>query len=140
VRVLIIEPGRLAALRDFAESHPLEWPEATRILAGEAPAAGDRLGYCIGLDLGFRLVYSVEDLPRATDPTVCAGRFRRMSVSFVGDDARIPDPLVVFEIAAELGFPAVGECSIEVELPSRAVVLTAPYGPDAGDDDGGISP
>lgn len=126
MRVVIIDEGRLRRLRAFAESHPLDLAEVRRIVAGQAPPAGDREGYAIVLDSGLRVVSSIEEMPRA-DGTGGI-RLRRLSLS-VDRPGHFPHPAAVEQIARALGFPRMEECRLDVDTGGHAALVEAPYDP-----------
>lgn len=98
---LVVDDNKLAALREFAEANPIPVDEMRRIAAGEAPCVGEREGYGLNLDLGYRLVFTVEEHPQRSGGTKWL-RHMSMSLSAPG---RAPNQFSLGMIGESLGFP-----------------------------------
>jgi hypothetical protein len=106
---MVIDDKKLAALRRFAEEHPIPADEVRKIYEGTAPPAGDREGYGLDIDFGYHLVMSIEECP-LKDGTGTTW-LRRMSMS-TGRPGKYPNPVGVEEIAKTLVFPPLSQCVV----------------------------
>jgi hypothetical protein len=98
---LVIDNEELAALRQYAEENPISADEMRAIMAGEAPVVGEREGYDRNFDIGFRVVFTVEEHPQSDGTTKW---LRHMSMS-VATPGRSPSPPALGLIGEQLGFP-----------------------------------
>ena len=110
--VLAIDDEKLTALREYAEAHPIPIAEIRKIIAGTAPCAGDRDGHVLNMDVGYRLVYSIEEMPADGEtfsevPTETVW-FKRMSMS--AQPGRLPNKHAIRLVSERLGFPPLEEC------------------------------
>jgi hypothetical protein len=110
---LVIDDAKLKALRTYAEEHPVPLTELREIIEGRKPCVGDREGYTIFLDFGFKLVYSIEEHPRTDGGTTWG---RHMSVSLTEPTGqRVPSIVAVQLLAQALGFKPLNECYMRFE-------------------------
>lgn len=109
---MVIDDVKIEALRKYAEEHPLKVDEVRRIIDGAAPPVGDRIGYDLGIAVGYRLVFSIEECPKR-DGTGTVW-LRRMSMS-TGRPGKLPHPAGVEMIAGKLGFPPLKECQLDTD-------------------------
>jgi hypothetical protein len=116
---MVIDDKKLAALRKFAEEHPIPADEVRRIYERKAPPAGEREGYDLDIDFGYRVVCSIEECPlKDGKGTVW---LRRMSMS-TGRPGKYPNPVGIEEIAGKLGFPPIRQCQFGMEGNDTIVV------------------
>jgi len=93
MRVVAWSDEQMKTLREYAEAHPMKLLD---VLDGNVPPAGDTPGYCLNLEGGMRIVYSIEtDQPWG----VC----RHLSVS-VSTPGKWPSVEAVRLMGGELGF------------------------------------
>jgi len=98
---LVINNEELTALRKYAEENPISVAEMRAIMAGEVPAVGEREGYDRNFDIGYRVVFTIEEHPQSDGSTKW---LRHMSMS-VAAPSRSPSPLALGLIGEQLGFP-----------------------------------
>jgi hypothetical protein len=105
---LIIDEQALAKLRAFGESHRIDQEEVRKIIAGTSPCAGDREGHSLNMEVGYRVVFSIEEAPLTNG----SGSIwlRRMSMS-LNAPGRVPNPVAVSEVGKLLGFPPLNDCT-----------------------------
>lgn len=103
---LIIDNEKLEDLRAFAQANPISLSELMKITEENAPVVGEREGYSINLDFGYRLVYSVEEHPD--------GWMRHMSMSQVRP-GRSPNRAAIDLMLEALGFPLFDKCLVYME-------------------------
>ena len=113
---LVIDEEKLVDLKAFAQSHPIPLPAMKQIVAGEAPIVGDRDGYSIDFDFGYRLVFSIEEHP--------CGWMRHMSMSQAWP-GRNPNQVAIKLICAALGFPPLDQCIVGLDGEAVSVIAEA---------------
>lgn len=98
---LVIDEAALAALKKHGEKRFIILAEMRRIVSGQAASVGDRNGYSLDMEVGYRVVFSVEEHPQKDGSTVW---LRHMSISQV-QSGRAPNQLTLGLVGKELGFP-----------------------------------
>lgn len=98
-RILVLDQDTLSDLKKFAELNFVTHSEMKKIMSGDATPVGDRSGYSCLLDFGYRVVFSVEELPLKDGTTKW---FKHMSISHDSGETPIDEVNV---ISQHLGFP-----------------------------------
>jgi hypothetical protein len=110
---LVIDGEKIKALREYAEAHRISLDELLKIKEGKLPCVGDREGYTIFLDFGFKLVFSIEEHPQTDGGTIWG---RHMSVSLTEPTGtRVPSIHAVRLLYMELGFKPLEQCFLNFE-------------------------
>lgn len=121
---LIYDVKELEAFARKVEERKLTVPEMLDIEAGRSPIIGDRPEHAMNLDLGWRLVYSLEEHPQKDGSTPVWIRHMSMSQAVPG---RQPNQFALAEITKALGFPPLSECRIQPDPGSSAIAVLALY-------------
>jgi hypothetical protein len=108
---LIINEVKLKRLRFFAEDpkNRITLAEGLAIVNGEALVVGDRDGHSCNLDVGWRVVYSVEEHPLKSGEGSLWFRHMSMSQAMPG---RYPNQFSLGLVSEVLGFPKLKNCAI----------------------------
>ena len=96
-------------MRELGEAHRIQINQTRHLLElkelGITIAVGDMPGYKCEIPFGFQVVFSIEELPKKTNPAQSCGWFRHLSVSIPqGQRHRVPNQFALEMIAKELGF------------------------------------
>jgi hypothetical protein len=113
---LILDDQKLADLKAFAQANPIPLSELRQIAEAGAPCVGDREGYSVVFDIGWRLVFSIEEHP-------CRW-MRHMSVSQAAT-GRYPNKHTMELLGEALGFPPLDECIIDKDGTAISVMAQA---------------
>ena len=95
LRAIVWTKDQMETLLRYAEEHPTE---VQKVIAGEAPCAGDIPGHVLNLEGGVKVVYSIE---KDQAPGPC----RHLSISVSGT-GNWPNPEAVRLLGEALGFRA----------------------------------
>lgn len=126
-RPLVIGPEeqeKLKALRENAENNVFSFDDLLDIKNG-APPPGDREGFSCVLPVDFKVVYTVEMMPRKDGSGFTKIRHMSMSVPTPG---RLPSVQACEMVMEELGFKnkiQSGECMVHVEQEIAVNVMEA---------------
>jgi hypothetical protein len=123
---LIYTVAELEQFRTAVEAMPIGLDEIRRMASGEAPLVGERPGHELMLELGWRIVYSVEEHPRKDGQGGVWLRHMSMSQARPG---RWPNLYALGEIARGLGFPSMEECIVRKDMGSDAIEVIGKYEP-----------
>jgi hypothetical protein len=99
---LVVDNAKLGELKAFAEEHFLDVTEMRRIVAGETKPPGLRDGHGLDIEIGYRVVFSIEEHPLKDGSGTVWYRHMSMSQAALG---RYPNEYGVALVAKELGFP-----------------------------------
>lgn len=107
-RVLVMGPDEKESIRkvkEFAESHVLNFDDLLDIKNGTEPFVGNREGHSCIIPINFRIVYSVEMHPKKVQPKNGTEyiKLRVMSMS-VPTEGKLPSVEAVKMVLPELGF------------------------------------
>jgi hypothetical protein len=110
LRPLILDESakaRIAKLVDFAHNHPFTLAHFLAARDGLIPAAGNMDGYSIIIDMGYRIVFSIEHQP--------SGNVRHLSMS-VGQEGKMPSVEAVMILLPLFGFTnELQDCALHIE-------------------------
>ncbi len=107
---LVLDEKKLGGLRSYAEAHRLPIDQMRMIVAGTAPIVGDRPEHECHLNVGWRVVFSIEEHPRKDGNGTAWLRHMSMSSSAPG---RFPNSVALEEVARHLGFPGPYDCVVQ---------------------------
>lgn len=93
---------KVAELKANAEAQPFG-PDMIRARAKAEAIPGDTLIHTCFLDIGWKVVYTIDAMVRATDPSKHDGMCRHLSISNQVN-GKLPHPAVVGEIMGLLGY------------------------------------
>lgn len=109
----IIDDNKILELKKYVEEHEITREEFMLIYNKQAPLVGDREGHILYLPIGFRFVYSIENVPHTCKPITY--RIRKLSGSINnGSNDRYPAPAVMEYVANKLGFASFKKCSVKI--------------------------
>lgn len=90
-----VKSSQIIALKEFADKNRIEFPEMMQIMHGDKPPIGDRKGYSLSIEVGYRIVFSIEQHPK--------GWALHLSMS-VNKPGSLPNETAVAGIMQILGF------------------------------------
>jgi hypothetical protein len=125
---LIYDITELEAFRKQVEQRKLPIDEMYAIAEGRSPIVGDRPDHAMNLDVGWRIVYSVEEHPHENKVDRVWLRHMSMSQAMPG---RGPNQIALGEITKALGFPPLSQCQIQPDSGSSAIAVLAVFDGDA---------
>uniref|UniRef100_A0A6C0C812 Uncharacterized protein n=1 Tax=viral metagenome TaxID=1070528 RepID=A0A6C0C812_9ZZZZ len=109
----IIDDDKILKLKKYAEEHEITREEFMLMYNKQAPLIGDRVDHILYLDVGYRFVYSIENVPHSSKPITY--RIRKLSGSVNnGGDAKFPSPIVMEYVADKLGFANFRKCNVKI--------------------------
>lgn len=111
MRPCIIDFDQIKKWKEYVVNHEITLEEIMRIANKEAKYVGDRPEYVLYVDVGYRFVHSIENVPSLKDKSVY--KIRRLSGSIPGSD-KFPSIPVMQEISSKLGFGDWKNCSFRL--------------------------
>lgn len=111
---------KIAAVVAYAEKNRFSLPLMMGIQEGSEPPAGFDPGFCCEIQIGYRVVYSIEEHP--------CGWCHHISASFTDGSEKVPGPIAMRAIMLEFGIKnPLNECILGEDPDPHVVSLIIPF-------------